>query len=605
MEYRRPSSIISLALISLLSAGLLMSAVPSASDPLKALPPGAMAIVSAGKPLSLLANARAFARNAGIEEAVAALDKAAAAMGDPEAAGPAALLRHLDPGRRVVVAAYPGKSGQGQAPTPAILAFIPVKKPADALKAFNEALAGQAAAGLVASVSSTVSGYLVLAMGMEAPSSVDKAAASGPAFLSLSAYPDSSVALWVDAAAAMDGLGPLLPGGLKGLLSGSGGAYQEVDYGGQEDEAPFATDPFGSLTGLLDAYRPFAEGVLSMDLGVVVSEDRLWLRGSLGLDPGSPLGILAASAPKGSSSLPYLKYCQADALVSGAWSMPADSLLPLLKPLYGIMLPDPELAALFMDSMDASAAATGLNGAFSLNIGLTPALATAIRNGSLSAGGSMDPLREGLSLDCSVVTQLADRQAYRNALAASMKLTEHPLYARFMDGEGMRMSYDAQSGSSGGVPWDRYSMRLDPGASAAAGAGAQALILELLGGYEYWYKGDKAYCGIGTASAPKDLAARDGAQKPLTGDKAFASLRSGASPDVKAIFYVPSRPLAGLYLKFAPKNGPVAAFDMDKLSGLLCWLSAAKGGPTKPATLGGGYALGAEEIRAIISLSRM
>ena len=647
---KHPSSrrIATLPVVLSLSAVLFMGAARVQDDPLMALPPGAMAVVTAGNPLALMANATAFARNAGIAGAVTALESFADTLSGKGAsegsAEMAAFFKLMDPARRIVLALYPGTDGTGN---PDAVALVPVRNVKDAVAATGKLLAAQAGDLLVLATAS-VPGYMTIASGFQAAALSGTAYAASPASVALAAYPPSSLALWMDTALSAESLTPLLEDSLDSILPGMGAdepshedyyPYDEYaptdnddpyesspsdgygpadnkgddygNYGNYDDYDDYgygdALDPWASLGTVLEGMEPWLEGIKAADLGLILTEDRAWLRGNLRVDPASEPGKMAVAAAAGSSGLPYLSWAEADALVAGAWSMPADWYLAFLEPLYRSMFPDDELAGLLVDSMREYGAAAGMNGALSLGLKLSPELVRAIRDDEqFEDAEKMELLRRGLKLDATCVAQLKDRQAFRDAVAASMELMKDPAYAAYTESSGFSMETRRSSGTADGMPWDRYTITATP---VAGMAGMETVIagmmFELLGGYEYWYKGDNAVYGIGMGNSAKALAVRGKALKPLSADKAFLASRAGMPADAKGVFWLSTRALAGLYLQFAPADGPAPAIDPARLGGLIGWISASReAGTGGAASLGMGFGIGAADIKAIASIGK-
>ena len=129
--------------------------------------------------------------------------------------------------------------------------------------------------------------------------------------------------------------------------------------------------------------------------------------------------------------------------------------------------------------------------------------------------------------------------------------------------------------------------------------GEAAAIADLLGGMlspVYVYKNDKVFFGTGPLKDVVAAMPANGARNPLRSDKAFRALRAGAPADARALFYLSTKALARLILRAMPENERPLEFNAGALSGFLSWFDAT------PSSLGFGMGLGAEDVRAIVTL---
>ncbi len=377
--------------------------------------------------------------------------------------------------------------------------------------------------------------------------------------------------------------------------------WDDEDYDWDEwDDEAYGDDglgnlPFSGFEQLLEGFSAVLEGIESFDLGVTVSKDRVWLRSSLGAAAGSALADIAAKASAGERSLPYLSYCERDALFSFAWSSPMDWAMDLLEPLYAAILPQEGAADLVMGIMRQSVAASGANGAMSMDLRVSDRLAQAFKGPQPDEAEVLALLSEGLSLDLSGAMQLKDRQAFRDALAASVDIVNSSAYQELMAGSGLSLSASRSVGANAGIPYDLYTMDFEPGESLGdAGAAFQALMAKL-GSYAYAYAGDKVYYSLGGAAGAVDLARRNGPERNLSSDAAFKTLRAGAPLDTRGLFYLSTKRLVRLIMQFKADQAPMP-FAYNELSGFMSWFSVSKD------ALGWGMGLGAEDIKAMVAL---
>lgn len=364
-----------------------------------------------------------------------------------------------------------------------------------------------------------------------------------------------------------------------------------------EDFEP-GPDPMAMLAPLIEYFNEIAEGIGAIDFGLTVSPDRVWLRTGMGALPGSALAEAADAAAAGERGIPYLSYCEADALMTGAWSSSMDWALGFIEPLYAAILPQEGAAELVMDSMRRITAASGRHGAFYMDLDLSDGLAQALRGdfpGEAEAGAL---LASGLNLSASGVIQLRDRQAYRDAMAASIELMRDPAYRALLEGSGFSAAATRSVGANAGIPYDLIKMDYDfvEGAGTEAEAAAMKALLAKFSTYSYAYADDKAFFSFGPAIEAVNMARRNGAFKPLSAERSFRELRAGAPLDARGVFYFSSKKLMRLIMQFMPDQGPLP-FAYGELTGLLSWFSAS------PGRLGWGMGLGAEDIKAFKSLA--
>jgi hypothetical protein len=305
-------------------------------------------------------------------------------------------------------------------------------------------------------------------------------------------------------------------------------------------------------------------------------------------------------AAAGDKSLPYLSYCEADALMSFAWSSPADWGIPIVEGLYKLLMPEATLVETMMASLKGYAAATGNNGAASIGIGVSEEMARAIRSGQdLDDAAALELIARGLSLSVSGAMELKDRQAFRDTSASMMDIVHLPGYADLMSASGLALDVKRKVGTVRKMPYDSYSYEFTAadGEDDGTMAAVTALIGKLLSPV-YVYKDDKAYIGMGKPESLNALIDKNAAKAPLNADKAFKALRAGAPADTRALFYLSTQGLMRLVMRFMPQDQGPLDFNMGRLSGFLSWFDAS------PGTMGFGMGLGAEDIRAIVALAK-
>jgi hypothetical protein len=385
------------------------------------------------------------------------------------------------------------------------------------------------------------------------------------------------------------------------------GGYAE-DFSWDDEEAdgiePDGGDSASQLVKGLGALTETLEDGLgeiqSVELALIVQADRAWFRLGVQVIEGGKLAAMTKRAAAGDKSLPYLSYCEADALMSFAWSSPADWGIPIVEGLYKLLMPEATLVDTMMASLKGYAAATGNNGAASIGIGVSEEMARAIRSGQdLDNAAALDLIARGLSLSVSGAMELKDRQAFRDTSASMMDIVHLPGYADLMSASGLALDVKRKVGTVRKMPYDSYSYEFTAadGEDDGTMAAVTALIGKLLSPV-YVYKDDKAYIGMGKPESLNALIDKNAAKAPLNADKAFKALRAGAPADTRALFYLSTQGLMRLVMRFMPQDQGPLDFNMGKLSGFLSWFDAS------PGTMGFGMGLGAEDIRAFVALAK-
>lgn len=354
-------------------------------------------------------------------------------------------------------------------------------------------------------------------------------------------------------------------------------------------------NPLAMFAPFLEYLSEIAGGIATIDFGITVSADRVWLRTGMGALPGSALAEAAAAASAGERGIPYLSYCEADALMAGAWSSSMDWALGFIEPLYAAILPQEGAVELVMGSLRRVAAASGRHGAFYLDLGVSDGLAAALQGEFPGEAEASALIASGLSLNASGVMQLRDRQAYRDAVAASIELMQDPAYRALLEGSGFSATATRSVGANAGIPFDLIRIDYELAEGAGPQAAAVKALMAKLSSYSYAYADDKAFFSFGPAIEAVNMARRNGAFKPLSAERSFRELRAGAPLDARGVFYLSSRRLMRLIMQFMPERGPLP-FAYGDLTGLLSWFSAS------PGRLGWGMGLGAEDIKAFKSL---
>lgn len=637
-----------------------------------------MAVLSVGNPASLYMNALGFLANANLGMLEEPLADAMLELLDTDGdEGKRVLLDAIDPNRRIVLAVYPGNDA-GTIP----LLFLPLRA---TISAPERRLAETAIAETMSSegesvwVDDSYPGYLVARPGLEEIPAYGATATMD--LRRLAAYPDASVALWLDPKAGSDyidrlpGLGALIgaadssdgsdleywssepsepvdnlpapeadslvdnppavdslvdnlpaptgdslvdnaPGGgpyeedydwdEEGLAYGSDDADDADDYGyldeyWAERHEPDSAMAIPGLAGALETFKGLAAELASVELALIVQPDKAWLRVGASPAPGGRLAAFAARLSTGDRALPYLRYCDADALVSMAWSTPYDWALPLIEELYGALLPDEPIVKAMSETIAAFGKASGADGALSLDLRPSDDLMATIESLPTS-----DPeraaasLARALGLRASGVMALTDRQGFRDALADSIALVEGEAYQTLLAESGLRLSARRRVGVIAGKPFDELSY----GAGPVEGLGmvppetlAASGFLSALGRFSYVYDGDRVFMGLGSPAEVASAIGVDGAKTRLDAGKAFRTLRAGASNDARALWYLSTANLVRLMQRLQPRGAQALGFHAGKLVGVLGWLDAT------PGSIGLGLGLGAEDIRAMAALA--
>jgi len=262
--------------------------------------------------------------------------------------------------------------------------------------------------------------------------------------------------------------------------------------------------------------------------------------------------------------------------------------------------------ATFLDTVVASykvyASATGMNGATSIGVSLSEELVQAIQSGDdMEDADAMELITRGLSLSVSGAMELTDRQSFRDTTASMMDIVKEPGYAELMAASGLGFDVQRKIGTVRGMPYDRYTYQFTAADAEADDADIMAAVSGLMGNLlspVYVYKGDKAYIGLGNPESVNGLVDRDGAKVPLRNDKTFKALRSGAPADARALCYLSTKEMAKLIFRLLPADQDPLEFNVNGLSGFLSWLDAS------PGSMGFGMGTGAEDIKALVAISK-
>lgn len=697
-----------------ISTLLLSATIQPPFDPLRAVPQGALAVISAGDPGVLIGNSVKFLRNAGLDEPAESLEKAMAPILDPESdigemdERTATVLKLMDPRRRFLAAIFPGQEDPADV---SILMMIPLRSDPSSvsveelLAIINEMASGEAGD---TTISILYPGYILIgAQGFD----VASMSATGNLDLSgLATYPASSLAVWVDTTVGTQYL-DLITDSLGSLFSGNGGddyyddgyfddyddwsgdEYAEGEmYQGPLDNVPFLLpnydegyyddayyeddsfyydpldnlliaeslggeayypeedDPEADLEGYTEEELPddeyaedfswdeYADGdvpddesdfefegkaenpvkgiidtltekmttggdeIESLEVVLTVQAEQAWFRIGSDVVKGGKLAGMAGRASAGDKSIPYLSYCETDSLVSVAWSAPSDWSMPVLEDFYKLLMPEATFLDTVMASFKAYSLATGMNGATSIGVSLSEELVQAIQSGNdMEDADAMDLITRGLTLSVSGAMELTDRQSFRDTTSSMMDIVKEPDYAELMAASGLGFDVQRKIGTVRGMPYDRYTYQFTAVDAEADDADMMAGLSTLVGNLlspVYVYKGDKAYLGLGNPESVNALIDRDGARVPLRNDKAFKALRAGAPADARAVFYLSTKELAKLFFRLMPADQAPLEFNVNGLSGMLTWLDAS------PGSMGFGMGTGAEDIKALVAISK-
>ncbi len=597
-------------LLIIVASTLLTGATPQpAFDALAAVPQGAAVVMTIGNPAMFIDNVTGFLRTAGLgsqaDSMAGAITSMMSGLQDASSGDDgAAMAKGIDLTRRVLVALYPAEAGSFQS-----LVFVPLRP---GLAAAEQDKAGQALARLLgqtfsgATVGSGYQGYAVIGLGgMQAP-----AFGAGQAIdlSTLSAYPASSLAAWADTrigAAYLD----RVPGFKDLMNSGATTPDEDADEAAMDAnpndnasaDAPAedtTQDSITNGTAELDtlgthAVAEFLKAAVTelsgIDMALTVQKDRAWFRMGASLVDGGALATMAAKAARGDKAMPYLSFCESDALMSFAWSAPPDWSEPLMEALYGLILPGSDLVQSSLESMRAYAAASGMNGGASFDIGVSDELVRALASGSsLDEQETLALVTRGLTVDAAGAIEIKDRQTFRDVAARMVDIVKNPDYASMLASSGYSLDIQRNKGTLDGLPYDSYRYRF--------GDAPYAALLERLIAPVYVYRDDKVFIGLGAPEKLRPVLARGGAQKPLARDQSFVALKAGAPADTRAIWYVSTKALNRLIMRLRPADSAPLAYDAKSLAGILGWFDVT------PATMGIGVGIGATDIKAAMEL---
>ncbi len=597
-------------LLIIVASTLLTGATPQpAFDALAAVPQGAAVVMTIGNPAMFIDNVTGFLRTAGLgsqaDSMAGAITSMMSGLQDASSGDDgAAMAKGIDLTRRVLVALYPAEAGSFQS-----LVFVPLRP---GLAAAEQDKAGQALARLLgqtfsgATVGSGYQGYAVIGLGgMQA-----LAFGAGQAIdlSTLSAYPASSLAAWADTrigAAYLD----RVPGFKDLMNSGATTPDEDADEAAMDAnpndnasaDAPAedtTQDSITNGTAELDtlgthAVAEFLKAAVTelsgIDMALTVQKDRAWFRMGASLVDGGALATMAAKAARGDKAMPYLSFCESDALMSFAWSAPPDWSEPLMEALYGLILPGSDLVQSSLESMRAYAAASGMNGGASFDIGVSDELVRALASGSsLDEQETLALVTRGLTVDAAGAIEIKDRQTFRDVAARMVDIVKNPDYASMLASSGYSLDIQRNKGTLDGLPYDSYRYRF--------GDAPYAALLERLIAPVYVYRDDKVFIGLGAPEKLRPVLTRSGAQKPLARDQSFVALKAGAPADTRAIWYVSTKALNRLIMRLRPADSAPLAYDAKSLAGILGWFDVT------PATMGIGVGIGATDIKAAMEL---
>lgn len=597
-------------LLIIVASTLLTGATPQpAFDALAAVPQGAAVVMTIGNPAMFIDNVTGFLRTAGLgsqaDSMAGAITSMMSGLQDASSGDDgAAMAKGIDLTRRVLVALYPAEAGSFQS-----LVFVPLRP---GLAAAEQDKAGQALARLLgqtfsgATVGSGYQGYAVIGLGgMQA-----LAFGAGQAIdlSTLSAYPASSLAAWADTrigAAYLD----RVPGFKDLMNSGATTPDEDADEAAMDAnpndnasaDAPAedtTQDSITNGTAELDtlgthAVAEFLKAAVTelsgIDMALTVQKDRAWFRMGASLVDGGALATMAAKAARGDKAMPYLSFCESDALMSFAWSAPPDWSEPLMEALYGLILPGSDLVQSSLESMRAYAAASGMNGGASFDIGVSDELVRALASGSsLDEQETLALVTRGLTVDAAGAIEIKDRQTFRDVAARMVDIVKNPDYASMLASSGYSLDIQRNKGTLDGLPYDSYRYRF--------GDAPYAALLERLIAPVYVYRDDKVFIGLGAPEKLRPVLTRGGAQKPLARDQSFVALKAGAPADTRAIWYVSTKALNRLIMRLRPADSAPLAYDAKSLAGILGWFDVT------PATMGIGVGIGATDIKAAMEL---
>ncbi len=637
------SARILLVLVLIASLPLMGSASFTVFDPELALPEGAFAVISISSPAILLSNVQAFLENSGFQEAAQSLKKAISEMLEPLEAEGKELAQGIDFAKTFVMALYPEESNE-----PATVMFLPVKNSLPDYK--KTAMLDSLRTNMTdpkLKLDDSYPGYIAIGLGSSPGLGYGKVPVMS--FEKSARLPLSGISLWLDTKVLAKQFSGILDS-LESIMDSIQGkdyngwdywhynknsyeeseyAYPEEDYEEDYDWEELESDDYNDIPDLdkstdlhgypfghaeldeesqpensgLGQYSSVIENAASELAGIklvlTIQKDRAWFNMELNPTAGSWLSRLAYEATKGETSLPWLKYCKADSLLSWAWSMPQSWYQPLLEGLKNAVLAASWLEEEQLGIVSALGLGMGSNGAGSLKLKPSPELVQALRDKvELDDEKAVELVSKGLGLELASTLELKDRQAFRDGIADSSKILSKELSRDLPEEEGLRLRLDRSTGIISGLPYDKYSFVAEAtDENVRFGTKGQLLsgLLESLVKPVYVYSGDKVYMGLGS---PAEVASSAGILKKnsLDTEPSFKAMRAGMPPSARAMLYVSTKELAGLFMKLNPVKKPSYAFDIKALSGLLLWLDA------EPGRLGIGFGTGAEDIKAAKTL---
>lgn len=592
-------------------------------NPLKAIPEGAFAVISIPNSSLLIENTQLFLDKTGLDEASLKFKNAIEKIFEPNNPDKQKVIKTLNFNKPVVMAFY-----MEQDESIGTVIFFPVNNTLTSLqKSMLMASLIEETKAQDIKLADNYPSYIVIALDY----SPKLAYGLGPVmnYESFSKQSLTSINIWLSTkniakqkSSIQDRLGSFF--GNEQIKEAADDSYmyyeEDYDWNMLDNDSNYDTNTIKndntqkSFSGSEDMFNnpqtepdndyelleKIANELSSIKLTLNVQKDRAWFNIELQANPGGKLAYLATEASKGQESLPWLKYCNSNSLFSWAWSMPQDWPKSLLNEFLGSVLLDSIFNKESMNSFMPALSGVGMNGAGSFNLTLSTELLSAIKNNAqMDEDKTIELITKGVNLKLSSLLELTDRQIFRDTLASTVKIFNEEFIQNLLAANAVKMSIEQDTGIVSGKLYDSYNYSIeavdDTGKSNVTSQILAKLLPKLLKPV-YIYSEDKAFLGLGS---PKKVA---GDFSELTlydrliSDKAFNLMREGVPTSARALLYISTKELMNLLISLQQYKNKSYAYNIKALSGLLLWLDA------EPNSLGLGFGIGAEDIKALMSL---
>ena len=594
---------------SILAASLLGSCVSGGGDASRLVPRDAYAALVVESPALLFRSAEDFVLAAGLDRFTDG--KSLADLLREKAKDEGDMLeafQALDLGRPMVLTVVPDPAG-GE-PEAAIVLWLPLKKGKGQFERLRESMTG------FEGESAFVAGYAALALNGPAPAALPAKTAD---LSRLAGYPADSVKGWINVEALRTDFRERWGAALRDAFRSAEGDgtglldLEEVEpedpdapfnynernfdwdeyYGDSGDSSLASTALLGGALGAAQLLEKAAENLRTLDFALGADGRGLYLRAGAVVEPDRALGRLAAAAGP-SKGIRYLKYLEADALAGGAASFEPDALADFAKPYVKSLGLEKFLGAQYFDLLDSIYGAMGADSAFSFDMAISSDFMEKAERAQ-SPQEISELLRRSITLEASGTGSLRDRDRYRSALR---QLEGEGLFGdtfrELLGSEGLSLGFTVAQAAVEGIPYD--SIRVDLGGEGFGSDPTTEAVLDSLLEKLTIYTGydkDRYYLALGDPAKLPPAVRRDGAEKPISQDKAYSAFAATLPKATRGVYYLSLKRILELAAPFVKDKSKLPSEGLDRLFG---YFAAGKGG------LETGLFLGAGDIRTLVDL---